>query len=420
MPDNQFTLFTNGRYCLNGELVDDHLVISEETGLILKRTGYIGGEIVDLEDNIIAPGFLELHANGVNGFHYTHFEDAQQYSKKLHETASFYVTQGVTGFWATIPTVKPEVFQKILPSLAPRSFDGAATLMGAHVEGPYLNPRKKGAHNASLFQHPSVPTASIYGSENLKKSIKLITVAPELDSAPSLIHDLNWEGIVVSMGHSDATYSQGVTGLIHGASCLTHTLNAMAPLGSRESGLAGLIGVPDRLAPPSQDRFLAAETPYYTLIADGHHLSLPTLSLLHKVAPHRSILITDSIELASPSIPPGTYPGNAQIAQPQQKLLVPGFDCPKAVIEGTDTLIGGCGTLAEGVRNLMKVSQCGVAAAVRCVTENVAGLMGVDGPGGVGVLQEGRRADLCVLSEEGEVLQTWVAGRKVWEREGGL
>lgn len=115
-----FTTFTNCRQCINGELVDDHMVVSEDTGEILQRTGYIGGEIVDLDDGIIAPGFLELHTNGVHGFHFTHFENEEQYAKKLEETAQYYVTQGVTGFWATIPTVSPNDFQEV--STRPTSY----------------------------------------------------------------------------------------------------------------------------------------------------------------------------------------------------------------------------------------------------------------------------------------------------------
>lgn len=108
-----FTLFTNCRYVLDGQLLEDHLVISDETGLILKRDGYIGGEAIDLDDNIIAPGFLELHTNGANRFHFTHFEDEMSYSKKVDDIARYYVTQGVTGFWATIPTVQGAEFQKV-------------------------------------------------------------------------------------------------------------------------------------------------------------------------------------------------------------------------------------------------------------------------------------------------------------------
>lgn len=108
-----FTLLTNCRYILNGEIVEDHLVISDESGLILKREGYIGGEAIDLDDNIVAPGFLELHTNGANGFHFTHFEDEKSYTGKVDDIARYYATQGVTGFWATIPTVKSDEFQKV-------------------------------------------------------------------------------------------------------------------------------------------------------------------------------------------------------------------------------------------------------------------------------------------------------------------
>ncbi|OJD33352.1 n-acetylglucosamine-6-phosphate deacetylase [Diplodia corticola] len=436
MSDNQFTLFTNGSYCLGGELVDDHLVISEETGRILKRTGYIGGEIVDLEGNIVAPGFLELHTNGVNGFHFTHFEDEPQYQRKLEETAEHYVSQGVTGFWATIPTVSPDTFQKILPSLKPRFLSpSGAYLHGAHVEGPYLHPSKAGAHNASLFHHPSATPSpvTIYGASGFP-SIKLATLAPELPSSTALINTLTKDhSIRVSLGHTTATYADGLAALNAGATCLTHTLNAMTPLHSRQPGLAGLLTLPPQQQP---------QPPYYTLIPDGHHLHPSTAALLYRANPTRAILVTDSIELASPSIPAGTYPGHAQIASPQRKVTHDPstnepYPSPKAVIANDDdddsepeTLVGGCGTLAQGVRNLVAWTGCTLPEAVRTVTENVAGLMGVDGGGalgedgggaaGVGVLREGNRADLVVLSEEGEVLQTWVAGRMVWEREGGL
>ncbi|OCK77731.1 carbohydrate esterase family 9 protein [Lepidopterella palustris CBS 459.81] len=415
MSAGWFTTFTNCRYCLNGELVDDHLVISDEKGTILRREGYIGGEIVDLEDAIIAPGFLELQTNGVNGFHFTHFVNETQYERKLEETARYYVTQGVTGFWATIPTVAEEEFKKILPSLTPRPFPSAATLLGAHTEGPYLHPSKKGAHNASLFHPCTTPPTTIYGPA-FSSAVKLVTLAPELPSSCTLIQQLTSMGIRVSLGHSNATYSQGLSALSAGATSLTHTLNAMSPLQSREPGLAGLISLPLQplFTPPSisTTTTTAPRPPFFTQIPDSHHVHPRTLSLLHNSSPTRSILITDSIELLS--LPDGLYPGHSQIPFPQSKSGT------RATIAGTETLIGGCITLQQGVRNLRAWTGCGIAEAVSTVTENVARLMGVDGVGGQGVLIEGRKADLAVLSEEGEVLQTWVAGRKVWDREEAL
>ncbi|KAF2873156.1 hypothetical protein BDV95DRAFT_490145 [Massariosphaeria phaeospora] len=395
-----FTLFTNCRYVLDGDLVEDHLVISDESGLILKREGYIGGEAIDLEDNIVAPGFLELHTNGVNGFHFTQYEDEKSYSKKVDDVARHYATQGVTGFWATVPTVTADEFQKILPSLKPRDIPISASLLGAHTEGPYLHPDKKGAHNASLFQACTADPSTVYGSNNLIDSVKFVTLAPELSDSSNLIKSLSSSGIKVSLGHSTASYTDGLSGLQAGATCLTHTLNAMPALGSRAPGLAGLISLPRTHNPPP---------PYYTLIADGEHLHPSSVSLLHRSNPKRSILVTDSIELAS--LPDGTYPGHPQIPFEQTKRGT------RATIAGTDTLIGGCIPLQQSVRNLMEWSGCELAEAVGTVTENVAGLMRIDGMGGRGVLREGRRADLCVLSESGDVLQTWVAGTKVWDKE---
>lgn len=289
---------------------------------------------------------------------------------------------------------------QILPSLKPRQISSSASLLGAHTEGPYLHPSKKGAHNSSLFHSCSTSPSTIYGFSNLQSTVKLVTVAPELLDSAALIRTLTSQGIKVAMGHSTATYEDGLTGLKAGASGLTHTLNAMPAWGSRAPGLAGLVSLSEtgKVAPP-----------WYTIIADGEHLHPNTVSLLHRSNPKRSILITDSIELAS--LKDGTYPGHSQIPFEQVK------NGTRATIAGTDTLIGGCIPLQQSVRNLMDWSGCGIAEAVGTVTENVAAFMGVDGEGGRGILKEGRRADLTVLNEQGEVLQTWVAGHKVWDKE---
>jgi N-acetylglucosamine-6-phosphate deacetylase len=268
-----------------------------------------------------------------------------------------------------------------------------------HAEGPYLHPDKKGAHDSSLF-HPCTDSPStVYGSENLK-TIKLATIAPELPNSSTLIKQLTSTGTKVSLGHSTASFLQGLTGLNAGATCLTHTLNAMPVWSSRAPGLAGLIALPPTHTPPS---------PYYTLIADGEHLHPSSVSILYKNNPQKCIVVTDSIELAA--LPDGIYPGHSQIPHQQEKRGT------RATIAGTDTLIGGCISLQEAVRNVMRWTGCGVAGAAATVTENVAGFMGIDGPGGRGVLTPGRRADLAVLDEGGHVLQTWVAGVKVWDRE---
>ena len=119
--------FTNCRLCINGCLTprDSVLIASEGTGEILelhsqKPTHVYGGgegQVIDLRNAILAPGFLELQTNGMRGFHFTHFEDEESYARKVEEVASYLPTQGVTGFWATVPTVESSEFKKVSNSL---------------------------------------------------------------------------------------------------------------------------------------------------------------------------------------------------------------------------------------------------------------------------------------------------------------
>ncbi|KAI9820661.1 MAG: hypothetical protein M1827_005030 [Pycnora praestabilis] len=389
---------TNGRLCCRGKLVEDSLSISVETGRFVDR-GENVAEIIDLKGAIIAPAFLELQTNGLLGFHFTHYGSSDQYLAQLEKVSKYLVTKGVLGFWATIPSVSSENFKKVrtfcfILSGSIFALDGADVL-GAHAEGPYLAPSKKGAHNENVFQIPElVSPASIYGEENLQGSIKLVTLAPELPGANHLISNLTRDyQIAVSLGHSAAEYDVGVEGLQAGATTLTHVFNAMNPLHHRTPGLAGLISSPS--------------APYYSVIPDGIHLHPATLAMAFRANPEKCILITDSIELGG--LPDGVYPGHAQIPHTQRKS-----NGNKVTIEGTDTLIGSCSTLDECVRNLVRWSGCTLAEAVRCVTENIAMLMGEKDRG---ILAVGRRADFVMLSDDGGVLQTWKSGTMVFDRE---
>ena len=278
--------------------------------------------------------------------------------------------------------------------MRPQEFAQGATLLGAHTEGPWLNPTKKGAHDSSLMLSPTGSSAvAVYGEPNVCSSIKMVTLAPELPGSLELIRTLTRDhGIVVSLGHSAAAYECGLEALRAGARTLTHVFNAMNPLHHRSPGLAGLISSP--------------EAPFYSLIPDGIHLHPATLAMAFRANPERCILITDSIEVAG--LPDGLHPGHSQIPHAQRK------EGNKVTIDGTDTLIGSCSSIDECVRNLIRWSRCTLPEAVRCVTENIAKLMKDNERG---VLEQGRRADFVVLSGEGHVLQTWIKGVKAYEAD---
>ncbi|KAK0260768.1 hypothetical protein LTS09_004543 [Friedmanniomyces endolithicus] len=206
------TVFINARLCIDGQLVNgktltisDGKIASIESAPLATDTS--SEEVIDLEGFILSPGFIEIQTNGLRGFHFTHFDDEASYSQKLEEVARYLPQTGVTGFYPTIPTVHSDELKKILPCLGPRSIPGGASILGAHAEGPYLHPSKKGAHNASLFHLPSTSPLEIYGPTALtNRTLKLVTLAPELPDTTALIHDLTSKGIRVSLGHSIATY----------------------------------------------------------------------------------------------------------------------------------------------------------------------------------------------------------------------
>lgn len=257
-----------------------------------------------------------------------------------------------------------------------------------------MNASEKGAHNAAYLLDPTqISLAQLYGTDNLDTVVRMITLAPELPGATALIGQLQEEHphIVVSLGHSTAKYEEGLAALQLGARALTHVFNAMAPFEHRNPGLAGL---------------MSTGRCYYSIIPDGIHLHPSVVTLCLRADPRKCVFITDSTEIAG--LPDGVHPGHGQISGQQVK------QGNRVTIEGTDTLIGSCCTLDECVRNAVAFTGCNLAEAVQCVTENVADMMGESKRGR---LENGRRADFVIMNVDGEVSETWMEGRKVWQRE---
>ncbi|KAK5335313.1 hypothetical protein LTR98_008312 [Exophiala xenobiotica] len=408
--DEPLICFTNCLLCISGELVGQDLYFSSERGIITANYYYRneGVKRIDLNGRIVAPGYLDLQTNGMQGIHFTQLAadgDPQEDEHKLETVSKMESSHGVTGWWATVPTVSVERWKqleqpimqgltlpmKIVPILRPRSFASGADLLGAHVEGPFLNKSKKGAHDASYLQTPTeISPSKLYEDSNLHDAIKLITLAPELPGATALIGQLqeDYPHIVISLGHSAGTYEEGLAAVQMGARALTHVFNAMSPLHHRDPGLAGL---------------MTTGKCYFSIIPDGIHLHPSVLTLCMRAEPQKCVFITDSIELAG--LPDGVHPGHGQIPGNQYK------QGNKVTMEGTDTLIGSCCTLDECVRNAVAFSGCNLAEAVQCVTENIANMMGESKRG---KLEPGRRADFVVLNGEGFVQETWMCGSRVW------
>lgn len=294
--------------------------------------------------------------------------------------------------------------------------------MGCHVEGPYLHPAKKGAHNDKYFKTPILhPYRDVYGHDNLQDVIKYITIAPELEGAIDMIQDIrkSYPHITISIGHSTASYDVGVQAIETGARSLTHVFNAMNPLHHREPGLAGTLGTPSIDAVNGQSPAASTDppdprrptSPYCSMIPDLVHLHPAILRMCYQSDPTRCILITDSIELAG--LPDGVYPPNGQITYAQRKMGNRATNVADADKGEVETLIGSCITLPEGVRNMRAATGVPFAEAARCASTNIADLMADESRGR---LVAGKRADFVVFDQRGFVKQTWIAGQLVFRR----
>ncbi len=237
------------------------------------------------------------------------------------------------------------VLSQVLPYLGPsgssrRAHDGAESL-GAHVEGPFLNPTKNGVHNTSVLRVASsfADLEDMYGAANLTPHstpesqpptdapsspsslaannpaptcIKMITAAPELGAMTALIPDLAARGIIFAIGHSEATYEEASAAVSAGATMITHLFNAMRPLHHRNPGIFGVLGVAEH--PPNHPKqqqhegqagAVVPKRPYFGLIADGIHLHPATVKIAWHAHPAGLVLVTDAMHMVG--LPDGRY-----------------------------------------------------------------------------------------------------------------
>lgn len=245
---------------------------------------------------------IDIHTHGIGGYD-TRTTDL----KHLLTIAHLHGLKGVEEILLTVYPATIKLMRENMENISKaieiqkQSFDKVAKIVGIHLEGPFLNPAYCGALNAMTFIEPSEKLFSelIEGYENI---VKIITIAPELNNAPKLIKKISDMGIIVSMGHSDATYNEAEDGYNHGARGITHIFNAMKGFHHREPGLAGF--------------GLLKKEVYIEIIADLFHLNEKTLELIFKIKdPDKIIIVSDSVKET------GTYSENKGIYSNYGKLL---------------------------------------------------------------------------------------------------
>ncbi len=337
----------------------------------------------DYGDMAILPGFMDIHTHGSYGFDTNDAEPdgLRDWMKRIPE-------EGVTSILPTTVTQMPEVLTKAVANVANVIEEGyeGAEILGIHFEGPYLDMEYKGAQPPEAIAVPSVEQFKMYQAA-AKGWIKYITISPEHDADFELIRYCAAKGVVVSMGHSSATYEEALMAIANGATSMTHVYNGMTPLHHRSPGLVGAA--------------LRIRDIYGEIIGDGHHSHVGALNIFFQAKGRdRGILITDS--LRAKHCPPG---GDYQLGGHDIEIGLDGL----ARLKGTDTIAGSTLRMNKGLQVLIEEAGVPVDTAINACTLNPARCLGVDHR--KGKICAGYDADLAVLDRDYNVVKTWCRGK---------
>lgn len=354
-----------------------------EDGIIKEIYPYNEKEVTKDYGNLrILPGFIDIHCHGAYGFD---TNDANP--EGLRKWAKGIVDEGVTSFLATTLTQSEEVLTNAVSNVAKVVEEGyeGAEILGIHFEGPYLNKAHKGAQPEEYCVKPNIEQFKRY-QKAAHGLIKYITMAVENDEDYALTKYCSQNNVVVSIGHSNATYEQAVQAYAHGARSMTHVYNAMTPFTHRANGLVG--------------GALRIRNMYGEIICDGNHSTLAALNnFFTSKGPDYSIMITDS--LMCKGFPVGTkfdFGG-------QEVVIYP--DGSAHLIEAGN-LAGSTLNVNKGLKILIEDALVPVNYAINACTSNPARCLHVDDrKGTIGV---GYDADLVVLDRDYEVVQTYCKG----------
>jgi N-acetylglucosamine-6-phosphate deacetylase len=353
-----------GRLVLAESIVPGRLLIEDG------RIAAIEPDGAEANGPFIAPGLCDLHVHGWGG------HDAMGSRADLDGMARALLRHGVTSFLPTAVTAGLETLRafadRVRAWIPGAPGDGAAPL-GFNLEGPFISPERKGAHNPAFI---AVPAAVDRGELTpLLPGLRVMTVAPEASGGLELIRWLAANGVVPSLGHSAATLDEARAGYAAGARSTTHLFNAMSGMGHRAPGLAVAA--------------LADDAVFVELIADGEHVH-PSLWPIVALAkpPDRLVLVSDALALA------GTGDGRTTVGGLEVEVRG-----NRATLAGTDTLAGSLIALDTAVRNLVRAG-LPLPAAVAAAGRNPLALLGVVDRGTIAV---GQRADLVELGDELEV-----------------
>ena len=358
------------------------------------RISYIGVEgslfpgqehqIYDFGPNYICPGFIDMHIHGCGGPDVmdSTFEALDWMSMELAEG-------GTTSFLATTMSASRDELVGVIKNIAEAKRKGTkgAWIIGAHLEGPFLNLGKKGAHKGEYLRVPNIHELQEYIDAG-QGVIRMLTIAPELTGSTGVIELARDHGMLVSLGHSDASIAQVDEACRAGLSHVTHAFNAMAGLHHRDPGTIGAI--------------LSMKQLTVDVIPDGHHVHPTVIKILvHAKGVDQVCAITDCIRAGKM--------GNGVFELGGQKVTV------KNGISYLDdgTMSGSTLTMAAAMRVMVDMVGLTLEEAVKLTSANPARILGLSDKGS---LEQGKDADIVVLDHHLQVLMTIIGGKVAYKK----
>jgi N-acetylglucosamine-6-phosphate deacetylase len=343
---------------------DKAVLVSDEKILDLVAEDAIpaGAEKIDLKGNILAPAFIDIQIYGGNGKMFSHDLSVES----IQATYQYCLSGGATQFLITLATNSIEVFLKGIEVVKEYWQQGGKGMPGLHLEGPYLNPAKRGAHVERFIHKPTMEEVGMLLKRG-KGVIKIMTLAPEQCDA-SIIQLLQNNGVIISAGHSNATYEQATTAFDNGIPVATHLFNAMSPLQHRAPGLPGAIY--------NHPKVMSS------IVPDGIHVDFAVLRISKKVMQERLFMITDAVA--------ETTSGEYQHVFKGDRYTLP-----------DGTLSGSALTMMKGVKNCVERAGIPLEEALRMASLYPAKAIGQSNE--MGRIEKGYNAEMVVFDKEFKV-----------------
>ncbi|HTJ13620.1 MAG TPA: N-acetylglucosamine-6-phosphate deacetylase [Dinghuibacter sp.] len=371
------TIFHNGLIHTGTETLDGHAVIITGTRIKEIRKGVdVAREttpdgpptVIDLEGGHLSPAFIDLQIYGGKGMLFSEHPSVDA----IKATYRYCLEGGAAYFQPTMATQSDDLMNAAIDAV--KAYDGKGVL-GLHLEGPYINPAKRGAHLESFIQIPETKKVEIL-LERAAGHLTMMTLAPER-CASDIVAQLLEAGVVVSAGHTNATYAEALEGFGWGIPVATHLFNAMSPLSHRAPGMVGALldkGVP------------------VSVVADGYHVDFPVIGLAKRMLGDKLFLITDAVTENDR----GTY----RHQRSGDKFVLP-----------DGTLSGSALTMIKSVQNCVEHIGIPLDEALRMASLYPARVMGLEAR--LGVIAPNKEASLVWFDNEYRVKKVFLAGEEM-------